>query len=42
MAARFGFKKLEYLDLRFTPITDSDVQCFNMVLTLKELLLECL
>ncbi|XP_014093042.3 uncharacterized protein [Bactrocera oleae] len=41
MAARFGFKKLEYLDLRFTPITDSDVQCFNMVLTLKELLLEC-
>lgn len=41
MAARFGFKKLEYLDLRFTPITDSDVQCFNVVLTLKELLLEC-
>ncbi|XP_036323487.1 uncharacterized protein LOC118737224 [Rhagoletis pomonella] len=41
MAARFGFKKLEYLDLRFTPITDSDLQCFNVVLTLKELLLDC-
>ncbi|XP_004533599.1 uncharacterized protein LOC101456357 [Ceratitis capitata] len=41
MAARFGFKKLAYLDLRYTPITDSDIQCFNVVLTLKELLLDC-
>ncbi|XP_054726818.1 uncharacterized protein LOC129236450 [Anastrepha obliqua] len=41
MAARFGFKKLEYLDLRFTPVSDSDVQCFNVVPTLKELLLDC-
>lgn len=41
MASRFGFKKLEHLDVRDTPITDSDLQCFNAVLTLKELLLQC-
>lgn len=27
--------------MRFTPITDSDLQCFNAVLTLKEILLDC-
>ncbi|XP_062560783.1 uncharacterized protein LOC134225042 isoform X2 [Armigeres subalbatus] len=41
IATRFGFKKLEVLDLRDTPISDSDVSCFNIVHSLKELLLEC-
>nr|XP_029721411.1 uncharacterized protein LOC115253717 isoform X2 [Aedes albopictus]XP_029721431.1 uncharacterized protein LOC109407901 isoform X2 [Aedes albopictus] len=41
IATRFGFKKLEVLDLRDTPISDSDVSCFNIVQSLKELLLEC-
>ncbi|XP_039444174.1 uncharacterized protein LOC120424181 [Culex pipiens pallens] len=41
IATRFGFKKLETLDLRDTPISDSDVSCFNIVQSLKELLLEC-
>ncbi|XP_053683235.1 uncharacterized protein LOC128733577 [Sabethes cyaneus] len=41
IATRFGFKKLEILDLRDTPISDSDVSCFNIVQSLKELLLEC-
>ncbi|KFB38117.1 AGAP004683-PA-like protein [Anopheles sinensis] len=41
LATRFGFRKLEVLDLRDTPISDSDVSCFNIVQTLKELLLEC-
>uniref|UniRef100_A0A182ISJ2 Uncharacterized protein n=1 Tax=Anopheles atroparvus TaxID=41427 RepID=A0A182ISJ2_ANOAO len=41
LATRFGFKKLEVLDLRDTPISDSDVSCFNIVHSLKELLLEC-
>lgn len=29
------------LDVRDTPISDSDIQCFNVTLTLKTLLLEC-
>ncbi|XP_049290605.1 uncharacterized protein LOC125767762 [Anopheles funestus] len=41
LATRFGFKKLETLDLRDTPISDSDVSCFNIVHSLKELRLEC-
>ncbi|XP_058128594.1 uncharacterized protein LOC131292870 [Anopheles ziemanni] len=41
LATRYGFRKLEVLDLRDTPISDSDVSCFNIVQTLKELLLEC-
>ncbi|GAB0088388.1 uncharacterized protein DMENIID0001_027930 [Sergentomyia squamirostris] len=40
LASRFGFKKLERLDVRETPISDSDIQCFNVTVTLKELLLE--
>lgn len=41
IASRYGFKKLEVLDLRNTPVSDSDIQCFNITSTLKELLLEC-
>uniref|UniRef100_A0A1B0DBC3 Uncharacterized protein n=1 Tax=Phlebotomus papatasi TaxID=29031 RepID=A0A1B0DBC3_PHLPP len=40
LASRFGFKKLERLDVRETPISDSDIQCFNVTTTLRELLLE--
>ncbi|KAH8383839.1 hypothetical protein KR009_010851, partial [Drosophila setifemur] len=40
MAARFGFLKLEVLDLRLTPINNSDLQCFSAIENLKELLLE--
>ncbi|ALC47483.1 CG5003 [Drosophila busckii] len=40
MAARFGFQKLEALDLRITPINNSDLQCFSAIESLKELLLE--
>ncbi|KAH8280024.1 hypothetical protein KR018_001346, partial [Drosophila ironensis] len=40
MAARFGFQKLEVLDLRLTPINNSDLQCFSALENLKELLLE--
>ncbi|KAH8406507.1 hypothetical protein KR215_003511, partial [Drosophila sulfurigaster] len=40
MAARFGFSKLEVLDLRLTPINNGDLQCFSAVETLRELLLE--
>lgn len=29
------------MDLRETPITDSDIQCFNIIKSLRELLLEC-
>ncbi|KAL9704721.1 hypothetical protein quinque_008239 [Culex quinquefasciatus] len=35
------FDPLQTLDLRDTPISDSDVSCFNIVQSLKELLLEC-
>ncbi|XP_055384539.1 uncharacterized protein LOC129614148 [Condylostylus longicornis] len=41
IAARFGFKKLETLDLRETPIMDSDFQCFNILKNLREVLVEC-
>ncbi|KAJ6637942.1 hypothetical protein Bhyg_10673, partial [Pseudolycoriella hygida] len=41
IATRFGFRKLESLDIRNTPISDSDIQCFNITTTLKELLMEC-
>lgn len=41
IATRFGFRKLESLDIRDTPISDSDIQCFNITTTLKELLMEC-
>lgn len=41
IASRYGFKQLEVLDLRNTPVSDSDIQCFNVTSTLKELLLEC-
>ncbi|EDW80896.1 uncharacterized protein Dwil_GK11314 [Drosophila willistoni] len=40
MAARFGFQKLEVLDLRLTPINNSDLQCFSAIENLRELLLE--
>ncbi|XP_016952806.1 uncharacterized protein LOC108026395 [Drosophila biarmipes] len=40
MAARFGFQKLESLDLRLTPINNPDLQCFSAIENLKELLLE--
>ncbi|EDV43852.2 uncharacterized protein Dana_GF18683 [Drosophila ananassae] len=40
MAARFGFQKLEVLDLRLTPINNSDLQCFSAIENLKELRLE--
>ncbi|XP_030246989.1 uncharacterized protein LOC108649502 [Drosophila navojoa] len=40
MAARFGFQNLEVLDLRLTPINNSDLQCFSAIEGLKELLLE--
>ncbi|XP_065371901.1 uncharacterized protein LOC135963839 [Calliphora vicina] len=41
IAARHGFKQLEILDLRDTPLNDSDLQCFNAVETLKEIYLQC-
>lgn len=40
LSCRFGFKKLEVLDLRETSISDSEVQCLNALKTLKELYLE--
>lgn len=41
IATRFGFKTLEVLDVRNTPVTDSDIQCFNMTKSLRELRLQC-
>lgn len=32
---------LKYLDVRDTPITDSDIQCFNITTTLREILMDC-
>lgn len=29
------------MDIRDTPVTDSDIQCFNITTTLRELLMEC-
>lgn len=40
LSCRFGFKKLEILDIRETMITDSELQCLNVLKTLKELYLE--
>jgi hypothetical protein len=40
LSCRFGFKKLEVLDLRETNISDSEVQCLNALKTLRELYLE--
>jgi hypothetical protein len=40
LSCRFGFKKLEVLDLRATHISDSEVQCLNALKSLKELYLE--
>lgn len=31
----------QYLDVRDTPIADSDIQCFNITATLREILLDC-
>lgn len=40
LACRFGFPKLEVLDLRETNISDGEVQCLNAIKTLRELFLE--
>lgn len=40
LACRFGFTKLEVLDLRETNISDGEVQCLNAIKTLKQLFLE--
>lgn len=31
----------QYLDVRDTPISDSDIQCFNITSTLREILMDC-
>ncbi|XP_067011948.1 uncharacterized protein [Anabrus simplex] len=41
VAARFGFKSLQVLDVRKTRLCDSEVGCFNQVSTLTHLYLEC-
>lgn len=41
LATRFGFKKLEILDLRDTALGDSEVCCFSSTSTLTHLYLEC-
>lgn len=41
IATRFGFKKLQKLDIRDTPVSDSDIQCFNTTVSLRELLMDC-
>ncbi|XP_063704362.1 uncharacterized protein LOC134833834 [Culicoides brevitarsis] len=41
IATRFGFQALEVLDVRDTPVTDSDIQCFNISKNLRELRLQC-
>lgn len=40
LACRFGFPKLESLDLRETNVSDGELQCLNSVKSLRELLLE--
>ncbi|XP_015183494.1 PREDICTED: uncharacterized protein LOC107070111 [Polistes dominula] len=40
LATRFGFKKLETLDLRDTALGDSEVSCFSGTKTLRHLYLE--
>lgn len=41
LACRFGFPKLEALDLRETNVSDGELQCLNSIKSLKELYLEC-
>lgn len=40
LACRFGFPKLESLDLRETNVSDGELQCLNAIKSLKELFLE--
>lgn len=40
LACRFGFTKLEALDLRETKVSDGELQCLNAIKSLKELYLE--
>lgn len=40
LACRFGFPKLEALDLRETNVSDGELQCLNAIKSLKELFLE--
>lgn len=40
LSCRFGFVKLESFDLRETAITDSELQCLNMLPNLKEILVQ--
>lgn len=40
LSCRFGFKSLEVLDLRQTPVGDPEVMCFSQLQRLEELLLE--
>ncbi|RZF44226.1 hypothetical protein LSTR_LSTR003866 [Laodelphax striatellus] len=40
LAALYGFRSLQVLDLRGTLVEDSDVSCFNRISTLRQLYLE--
>lgn len=40
LSCRFGFVKLESFDLRDTAITDSELQCLNILENLKEILVQ--
>jgi hypothetical protein len=40
LACRFGFPRLESLDLRETNVSDGELQCLNSIKSLKELFLE--
>lgn len=40
LACRFGFSKLESLDLRETKVSDGELQCLNAIKSLRELYLE--
>ena len=40
LACRFGFPRLESLDLRETNVSDGEIQCLNAIKALKELYLE--
>lgn len=40
LACRFGFPKLESLDLRETNVSDGELQCLNAIKSLRELFLE--
>ena len=40
LSCRFGFLKLESFDLRDTAITDSELQCLNILQNLKEILVK--